>query len=155
MGRKPKQLHPEDIIHAAIVQHLELRGQPGLVYWHTPNGSKLGGARTNSGVPLAAIRLKKMGLRPGVSDLVFLYRGKFFALELKSPGQRPTETQDAFMDAVNNADGYATWSDDLDRALRILEAWGLLRNLTDRSKLLPSRDSGSLPLPPIQGLPAS
>jgi hypothetical protein len=127
MGRKPKQMHPEDIIHAAVVQHLELRGQPGLVYWHTPNGSKLGGARTNSGVPLAAIRLKKMGLRPGVSDLVFLYRGKFFALELKAGSNRPDDAQRAFIESVVAAGGQAAWANSLDAALALLERWGLIR----------------------------
>jgi hypothetical protein len=117
-------------IQDAVVQHLELRGQPGMLFWHTPNSSNLGGARTKSGVPLAAIRMKRHGLRKGVSDLVFLHKGIFFALELKSPGGQPSESQDQFMAAVNDAGGYATWCDSLDRALRILESWGLLRGIT-------------------------
>lgn len=101
---------------------------PGLVYWHTVNSSKLGGARTKSGVPLAAIRAKRMGLRAGVSDLVFLRPdGILFTLELKSEGGRPTEEQYQFMDDINAAGGYAAWTDSLDRALEILRAWSLIQ----------------------------
>ena len=128
MGRKPKQQHPEDILQRAVVQHLQLRGVPGLVYFHCPNGSKLGGIRTRSGVPLAAIRLKTLGLRPGVSDLVFLRPdGIMFALELKSKGGAPSDEQYQFIDDINAAGGYAAWTDDLDRALEILKAWNLIR----------------------------
>jgi hypothetical protein len=125
----------------AVVQHLELRAVPGLVFFHVPNGSKLGGARTRSGIPLAAIRMKRHGLRKGVSDLVFLRPdGVFFALELKAKGKRPTEEQHQFMGDVIEAHGYAAWTDSLDRALEILEAWQLIRpnihsmSLTEQEK---------------------
>jgi hypothetical protein len=126
LARK-KRRHVEDQIQAAVVQHLELRGQPGLVWWHTPNGSKLGGARTKDGIPLAAIRGKKLGLKSGVSDLVFLHRGKFYALELKGPSGSPSDAQSGFIEAVIAAGGLACWSNSLDGALTALENWGLLR----------------------------
>ena len=119
----------EDQFQTALVQHIELRKVPGLVYWHTVNSSKLGGARTKSGVPLAAIRAKRMGLRAGVSDLVFLRPdGILFTLELKSKGGRPTEEQHQFMADINAAGGYAAWTDSLDRALEILKAWSLIHS---------------------------
>jgi hypothetical protein len=123
-----KRRYAEDQMQASIVQHLEIRKVPGLLYWHTPNSSKMGGKRTSSGVPLAAIRLKKLGLLPGVSDLCFLHEGNFFVLELKALGGRPTEAQNAFMESVRNAGGYAMWADDLNRALAILEMWNLIRS---------------------------
>ena len=127
LARKRNQ-HLEDDLQAALVQHIELRKVPGLVFWHTPNSSKLGGARTRSGVPLAAVRAKRLGLRAGVSDLVFLRPdGIMFSLELKSKGGRPSDEQYQFMDDVNAAGGYAAWTDDLDRALAILAAWQLIR----------------------------
>jgi hypothetical protein len=126
LGRK-KQSHAEDQMQAAIIQHIELRKMPGLLYWHTPNSSKMGGKRTAQGVPLAAIRLKKLGLLPGVSDLLFLFEGHFYALELKSKSQQPTETQYAYIYAVNAAGGTAFWTDNLDIALLVLETWGLIR----------------------------
>ena len=51
----------------------------------------LGGARTKSGVPLAAIRAKRLGLRAGVMTLVFLAQRepKFHALEASKERHRP------------------------------------------------------------------
>jgi hypothetical protein len=127
LARK-KNRYEEDQFQMALVQHIELRKVLGLVYFYVPNSSKMGGKVTKSGVPLSAIRAKKMGLRAGVSDLVFLRPdGIMFVLELKSTGGRPTDEQHNFMDDVNAAGGYAAWTDSLDRALMILTSWGLIR----------------------------
>jgi hypothetical protein len=117
----------EDQLQAAVVQHLEARGVAGLLYWHTPNSSKLGGARTASGVPYAALRLKKLGMLPGVSDLTLLHAGLFYALELKVRPNKPTEAQQEFMRRVCVAGGYSAWCSDLEDALETLKGWGLLR----------------------------
>ena len=126
LARKKSQFL-EDQIQMALIQHIELRKVPGLVYFHVPNSSKLGGARARSGVPLAAIRAKRLGLRAGVSDLVFLHEGIFYALELKSKGKKPSSAQFAFLDAVRMAGGIDFWTDDLDKALRWLEQFKLIR----------------------------
>lgn len=124
-----KQNRKEDQLQAAVVQHILLRRMPDLVFWHTPNASKMGGSRTaHGGIPFAALRLKKLGLLPGVSDLVFLRLGNFYALELKVPPNKPTDAQWDFINAVNAAGGYGCWTDDLDRALAILETWQLIRS---------------------------
>lgn len=117
---------PEQDLHRAVVAHLKTRGAPGLVWWHTPNGAFLGGKRNRKGMAIQGAIMKSLGARAGVSDLVFLYRGHFYALELKAPGNKPTEHQYEFMDDVKDADGFAAWSDNLDRAIGILEIWGLL-----------------------------
>ena len=119
--------HPEDEIQKTVVQHLNARGVPGLVFWHTPNSSKLGGKRTRNGIPLAALRLKKLGLRAGVSDLILVHENKIFALELKSEDGRPTEEQLKFLTDIQNAGAYACVCHGADRALAVLEQWGLLR----------------------------
>ena len=127
LARKRNQ-HLEDDLQAALVQHIELRKVPGLVYWHCPNGAKLGGARTKSGVPLAAIRAKRLGLRAGVSDLVFLHDGKFYAMELKAVGGgKPSKEQMAFLHDVIGQGGFATWCEGLDDALWNLKNWQLIR----------------------------
>lgn len=119
--------HPEDDIQKAVVSHLQARGVPGLVFWHTPNSSKLGGKRTKDGVPLEAIRLKKMGFRAGVSDLVLIHSEKIFALELKAPGGRASSSQLEFIADMNRAGAFTCVCEGLDPALRTLEQWGLLR----------------------------
>ena len=116
---RERNLKPEDAIHKAIADHLRHRGAPGLVFWHTPNDGK----RSYK----TASRLKKMGMRSGVSDICALHLGKFYALELKAENGRPTVEQLKFLSDVNEAGGFGCMSYGLDRALAVLESWGLLR----------------------------
>ena len=109
--------HPEREIQEAVVQHLRLRGVPGLVFFHVPNA------------PRSAITgklLKRMGMLAGVSDLILLYQGKFHALELKAPGKKPKLAQFDFMYLICAAGGDANWCDSLDDAIRCLQKWNLL-----------------------------
>jgi hypothetical protein len=122
-----KRSQPEAKIQKEVVRHLRSRATPGVLFWHTPNSSKLGGKRTASGVPLEAIRGKALGVRPGVSDILAIRNGEFFALELKDNGGRPTEAQMAFQSDFQAAGGYACVAEGLDQALCVLESWGLLR----------------------------
>lgn len=127
--------NPETQIHRAVVQHLRARGVPGLVWWHTPNGAKLGGKNP---ARHGAI-MKSLGMRPGVSDLILLHAGRFYALELKSEGGRATEAQLEFISDVNEAGGYGMIAEGVDSALRILEAWQLLKGKIDRKSPEPSK----------------
>lgn len=111
--------HLEDKIQEAIASHLRLRGVPGLVWWHTANGGKRNARE--------AARLKKHGVRAGVSDLVLFYAGNLFALELKAPGNRPTVSQLEFLSDVDKQGGYTAWVEGLDRALACLKSWGLVK----------------------------
>jgi hypothetical protein len=71
-----------------------------------------------------------LGVRAGVSDILALHHGKFFALELKAPGGRPTEDQLAFISDVQANGGFTCVAEGLDEALRALETWGLLRGVS-------------------------
>ena len=51
--------------------------RPGVVYWHTPNGGQRS-AREGA-------NFKKMGVKAGIHDLLFLWGG-LYGLELKEPG---------------------------------------------------------------------
>lgn len=112
-------MKPEDQIHRAVADHLRLRGSKQMVWWHTPNQGNL---------PVQyRVKLKRMGVTAGVSDLCFLRNGMFFALELKAEKGRPSESQFEFCAAVKDAGGYAEIGYGLDRSLKILEAWELLK----------------------------
>jgi hypothetical protein len=117
---------PEQAIHKAVALHLRQRGVPGLLWWHTPNGARLRGRRGHVQGAIA----KGLGVRAGVSDICALHGGKFFALELKAPGGRPTEEQLKFIDAVNKQGGFTCIAEGLDEALRAIEIWGLVRGVT-------------------------
>jgi hypothetical protein len=114
---------PEQDMHKDVAKHIRARGVPGLVWWHTQNGARYGGKNP----AMHGAIMKSLGVRAGVSDFVFLYDGRFYALELKAIGGKPTEAQQQFMDDVNKAGGYALCVAGLDLALKVLRAWGLLR----------------------------
>jgi hypothetical protein len=112
----------EDCVQRAVCQHLIIRGVRGLLWWHTPNGGKRR--------PIEAAIMKSLGVRAGVADLILLHAGRMFALELKAADGRPTATQMQFISDFNAAvapNGGACIAHGLDRALRTLETWGLLR----------------------------
>jgi hypothetical protein len=110
---------PEQIIQRAVCQHLRQRGASGLVWFHVPNG----GRRS----PVEASIFAGLGVRPGVSDLILLRDGKAFALELKTERGRPSAAQMQFISEFRAAGGEASIANGLDEAMRLLEAWGLLR----------------------------
>lgn len=114
---------PEQAIHKAVIKHLKSRAAPGVVYWHTANNIPMGGKHA---ARLGGL-MKAMGVRAGVSDIVALHNGEFFALELKAPGGRPTESQLEFLAAVNRAGGYGVVAESFDAAILCLEHWGLLK----------------------------
>lgn len=109
----------EQDIQIAVVQHLNARGVPGLVFWHTPNGGKR--------KPIEAAIFKGMGVRAGVSDLILVRLGKIYALELKAENGRASEAQMQFLSDIDRAGAFTAMPAGLNAALATLEAWGLLR----------------------------
>lgn len=109
----------ETEIHKTICQHLAERPAPNMVWFHVPNEGK----RSYK----SAARLKKMGMRKGVADFIFIHGGRTFALELKLPKKNPSIEQMQFISDVNAAGGFACMAQGLDASLRVLETWGLLK----------------------------
>jgi hypothetical protein len=110
---------PEDQIQRAVFQHLRVRGVPDLFAFHPANG----GYRK----PVEAAILKGLGVRAGVPDIIAINGGRCYGLELKAPGGRPTDLQLATIAAMESAGAFCCVAEGLDRALGVLEAWGLLR----------------------------
>jgi hypothetical protein len=110
---------PEDAIQRAVFQHLRARGAPNVFAFHPANG----GYRK----PVEAAILKGLGVVAGVPDVIAIHKGRCYAMELKAEGGRPTETQLATIAAMEAAGAFTAIAEGLNRALAILEAWGLLR----------------------------
>lgn len=117
----------ENEIHRAVVEHLRRRATKGVIFWHTPNGMKAGGKRSKKGVPIQASIMAGLGVRAGVADLILVHRGSVYALELKSSTGRPTVAQMEFMSEFRAAGGQGVICHDIDKALRCLEIWGLIK----------------------------
>jgi len=114
-----KRRRPEEAIQRAVVDLLTKCGVPGLVWFHVPNGGWR--SMVEAGI------FKAMGVKPGVSDLILLHRGTFYALEIKTDKGKLTPLQQRFLDDVKAAGGYATWAAGIDEAYRVLQSWGLVR----------------------------
>jgi hypothetical protein len=65
----------------------------------------------------------------GLADLIGLLAptGRFLAVEVKRPGEQPTDEQRAFLNRVNDAGGLGIWTDDPDDMLDQIEKGRPLR----------------------------
>ena len=61
------------------------------------------------------IKFNNMGIyaKAGVSDILACIKGRFVAIEVKRPGNKPTAVQLQFIKAVNSIGGLAFWADNL------------------------------------------
>lgn len=114
-----RSARPEQAIQKAVFAHLKQRGAAGVFAFHVPNG----GYRR----PVEAAMLKGMGVVPGVPDIIAIHEGRCYGLELKAEGGRASEKQMAAISAMESAGAYTAIAEGLDRALAVLETWGLLR----------------------------
>jgi hypothetical protein len=110
----------ETRVQRAICQHLQARAAKGVFWYAIPNG----GARSK----VEAKIMQGTGTRAGVPDLGFVFEGKPYFLEVKADEtSRATEHQLKAISDINEAGGFACIGYGLDRCLRILEEWGLLK----------------------------
>ena len=114
-----RRRRPEDAIQHAVFQHLRARGAKGMFAFHVPNG----GYRR----PTEAAVMKGLGVTAGVPDVIAIHQRRVYGLEVKAEGSRATDKQLATIAAMEVAGAYTCIAEGLDRALAVLEAWGLLR----------------------------
>lgn len=108
----------EFAVHCMIADVLRLSIAPGWLWFHPANG-ELRNDKT-------AARLKRMGVRRGVSDFILIGppAGLVHALELKRRGERPDYLQTVFLEAVVRAGGQAGYADSFEGAMGLLKGWG-------------------------------
>lgn len=109
---------PEDEIHKAVVRHLTLLGNPACYWFHVPNGGSRNAAE--------AKKLKAMGTRAGVADLVLVIAGKTHFLELKKHGGRMSDAQKLAQSQVRMAGAVYAVAVGLDAAISQLREWGAI-----------------------------
>ena len=110
----------EFVLHFAVVSHLHARKAAGWLFTHPASGEVRD--------PHTAAKLKSMGVNRGWPDLVLIAPdGLFHGLELKREGGRMRPDQTIFAEHARHHGWPYEVTDDLDEALRILEAWGALK----------------------------
>jgi hypothetical protein len=112
-------MRPEQAIQRAVFDHLRARAVPDCFYFHVGNG----GYRK----PIEAAIMKGLGVKAGVPDVVAIHKGRVFGLELKAEGGRATPKQLEAIAAMEKAGAYCCIAEGLDRALAVLENWGILK----------------------------
>jgi hypothetical protein len=116
-----RRKRPEDAIQRCVLQHLRIRAPRDAFYFHPANG----GLRS----PVEAAILNGLGVA-GVPDLVIIYQGRVFGLELKAEGGKPTDLQLEAHARMRTAGAEVATAVGLDQALRQLESWQLLKGWT-------------------------
>jgi hypothetical protein len=110
-------------IHISLVERLRWQCRDDVLWFHVPNGEERD-KRT-------AAKLKAMGVRPGVADLVFIWRAvgglKILFLELKAPKRKPSDVQNEFAHCAQRLNCHYECADNVDDAWKIIEWHGLVK----------------------------
>jgi hypothetical protein len=53
------------------------------------------------------------GMQAATLDFLGCYKGRFFAIETKRPGEKPTERQTMVMQQIKDAGGFSCWGDNI------------------------------------------
>lgn len=77
------------------------------------------------GLPIKQNQIGIYG-QAGVPDILACIKGRFVAIEVKRPGQKPKPIQEAFLDAINKKGGVGFWADNLDKVKDTLKKENLL-----------------------------
>lgn len=109
----------EQATHIAIADTLRRWAYPHWWWSHIGHGGKRS-AETGR-------LLKRMGVKPGISDFLLIGPTGFHFLELKRPPNKPTEAQIDFGIAVIAGGGKFAVANSYEEAIGVLKMWGCLK----------------------------
>lgn len=126
--KKPKQRtnhkhskkvkHPERIFQQELVVKLEEVIKGDVEWTHFPAGG---------GGLVRGVFLKKMGLKRGWPDLIFLRDGTLYCLELKAENGKLSEQQQYRQNRLKGCGALVDTAWDIAGALSTLKEWGLIK----------------------------
>lgn len=112
----------EDTVHRAILKMIR-QDAPHIMVWHTPNANPRGDM-------FEGFRVKKLGVRAGVHDLILVPPGAILhTLEIKKPGATASAVspeQRMFGRELEERGGKWAMVRSVDEARKALNGWGLL-----------------------------
>lgn len=111
-----KRNYPEDQLQISVSQYLKMQ-YPQLLWWHTPNG----GTRNKR----EGAKFKAMGVKPGVADLLFFWRGGKGAIEPKAGKNILQDTQKLFQQQWIHTGGQYAICRSIDEVIVCLKEWGV------------------------------
>jgi hypothetical protein len=117
--RVMSRAHPEQQLQRSVLAHLGRRGMPGLWYCHIPNG----GYRN----AIEAAIFKSLGVVAGAPDLLLIYGGRTYGLELKAAKGKLSPTQIVTHERMKAAGAIVATATGIDEALGWLTLWGLIK----------------------------
>lgn len=86
--------------------------------------------------------------KPGSGDIIGLMKdGRFFSIEVKAPGKKPTELQLAFMESVRKSNGVAFVAQSLDdvmREFKLYETQSVVVSKTQTQSVVFTAQNGQL-----------
>lgn len=103
----------EDDFQKAFAKYLDMKG---VIYMHPPNG----GTRN----VIEATKLKKMGVKSGVPDILIFNRRRNYAglaIELKVGYNKPSENQLEFMKQLSGEGWHCVVSYSLDEVIDVVD----------------------------------
>ena len=108
----------EDRLQMSVIEYLEL-AKPSAYYFHVPNASMA--------TPSHRRKLKLMGLKAGVADLLFILPGgRLGAIEIKTHKGRQSEPQKGFESICLIYDVDYRIARSIDEVANILREWKCL-----------------------------
>ncbi len=111
-----KRQQPEFRLQCVIADYLHAQ-HPFLLWFAVPNGEKRS--------PITGARLKRMGVRAGVADILIFYGERFMAIELKAGKGTLQDTQRDFRNAWLSSGGLYDVVRSLEELQSCLNEWGI------------------------------
>ncbi|HKH80851.1 MAG TPA: VRR-NUC domain-containing protein [Methylovirgula sp.] len=119
--KAPQPMQSELSLHIDVVNLLRRFSRPDWLWFHPANGEKRNGAR-------AGAKLRAMGVRPGVADLILVGPGgRLRCLEFKRRDGRLSDEQREFAAWCAAHDVPHAIVRSIGEALATFEQWGCLR----------------------------
>ena len=109
----------EDKVQEELTALLNSFARNDICWWCCPNGDWR--------PPQVGARLKRQGVRPGASDMMFVISGVFHGLELKTETGTQSESQFAFQQLLERAGGVYHIARGLREAIAVLQKLGVFR----------------------------
>jgi hypothetical protein len=124
-------MKPEQIIQCQIVDYMSyVCRQNNFMYFSVPNEGVMkaaGLAKVKKAIVAAMMAImKKMGLIPGVADLVLVKNGRAYFMEVKTEKGRQSKSQTIFERRAGEVGSLYAIVRSLDEAVWTMREWGII-----------------------------